>query len=396
MPRNIGRDPRLPRKALQFGKQRPVLGFCPRLDRTFIQSFFFVGDDEIEIEIDGVAEALATRTRAIRIVKRKQPRLGLFVAAAVVLALEALRKTQPLRRSLISIANRGFENHFARLAISDLDRVDNARALVRRDDQTVHQPKHRHGEIDVQQRLRSRELKHLPVLKQPVEPAFAQIEQARLHRIRGQFRLDRSFLRARLLGALLFRILHGNCVRLNRKEHIQPRPLAQSQQPLDNFVHRIFFHFLPAQQAVRAPDARKQQPQIIEDLRRRGDGRTRIARGVLLLDGHGRRDAIDHVDIRLLNPLQELPRIGGERLHIPPLPFGVDRIERKRGFPRPRHARNHGQSVVLDLKIDVLEVVNPGPANHYAIARHLPLALQAVQKSLPNLSIICVGGTSFV
>ena len=40
------------------------------------------------------------------------------------------------------------------------------------------------------------------------------------------------------------------------------------------------------------------------------------------------------------------------------------------------------------LKINVLEVMNPGPANHNAICSHLPLALQTDQNAQPNLSII--------
>jgi hypothetical protein len=43
---------------------------------------------------------------------------------------------------------------------------------------------------------------------------------------------------------------------------------------------------------------------------------------------------------------------------------------------------------VLNLKINVFEVMNPGPADHNAICRHLPLALQTDQNALPNLSII--------
>jgi hypothetical protein len=43
---------------------------------------------------------------------------------------------------------------------------------------------------------------------------------------------------------------------------------------------------------------------------------------------------------------------------------------------------------VLDLKIDVLEVMNPGPANNNAICGHLPLTLQKDQNAQPNLSII--------
>ena len=43
---------------------------------------------------------------------------------------------------------------------------------------------------------------------------------------------------------------------------------------------------------------------------------------------------------------------------------------------------------MLNLKINVLEVMNPGPANHNAICRHLPLVLQTDQNEQPNLSII--------
>ena len=57
----------------------------------------FVRYDQVKIEIDGVAEALAARTRAVWIVERKQPRLRLLIAEIALLAFEALGKTQPLR-----------------------------------------------------------------------------------------------------------------------------------------------------------------------------------------------------------------------------------------------------------------------------------------------------------
>ena len=175
---------------------------------------------------------------------------------------------------------------------------------------------------------------------------------------------------------------------VNGKEHIQPRAFAQPKQPRGNFVHRIFLHFLPAEQAVSASNPGKEQPQVIENLGSGSDGRPRIARGVLLLDGDGGRDPVDQIDIGLLNPLQKLPGIGRQRLHITPLPLGIDRIESKRRLARSGDSGHHRKSVVLNLKIDVLEVMNPGPAYHNAVCRHLPLALQTDQKTQPNLSII--------
>ena len=177
-------------------------------------------------------------------------------------------------------------------------------------------------------------------------------------------------------------------MRLNRKEHIQPSALAQSEQAVGDFVHRIFFHFLTALQAVSASDAGEEQAQVIEDLGGGGDGRARIAGGILLLDGNGGRDAVDQIDVGLLNPLQKLARVCGQRLDVTALAFSVDRVEGKRRFAGTGDPGDDGQSVVLNLKINVLEVMNPGPANHNAICRHLPLALQTDQNAQPNLSII--------
>ena len=222
-------------------------------------------------------------------------------------------------------------------------------------------------------------------MKNAVETAFAQIEQARFDRIGGQIGLGRLFLSARFLGALLF---GSGYVRLNRKEHMQASAVAQSEQAVRDFVHRILLYFLAALQAVSTSDAGEEQPQVIEDLGSGGDGRARIASGVLLLDGNGGRDPVDQIDVGLLNPLEKLARICGQRLDVTALAFGVERVEGERRFARTGDAGDDGQSVVLDLKINVLEVMNPGPANHNAVCRHLPLALQMDQNPLPNLSII--------
>src|SRR5664279_3203097 len=73
--RNFGQA----REAFKLREQRPVFWLGPGFDRAFIQGLAFVGNDQVEIEIDGVAEALATRAGAIRIVERKQPWLRLFI-----------------------------------------------------------------------------------------------------------------------------------------------------------------------------------------------------------------------------------------------------------------------------------------------------------------------------
>ena len=371
---------------LQFGEQRPVFWFGPGLDRPLVQSFAFVWNDEVEIEIDGIAKALAARTRAIRIVERKQARLGLVVAAAIVLALKTLRETQPLRSlargRALCISRRGFKNNLARLPISNLNCVDDSGTLVRGNNKTIHQPENGFGKIDVKQRFGSRELENLAILKQAIKAALAQLEKPGLDRVGRQAHLGRLFLSTRLFGALF---LGSGNQRLNREKHIQASALAEGHQAFHDFIHCVFFYFLAAEQAVGSSDTGKEKAQIIEDLGRGGNCRSRIACGIFLLDRYGGRNSVDQVDVRLLDPFQKLARVGRQRFDVTTLALRVDRIEGERRLPRTGDAGNHGQSVVLNLKINVLEVMNSGPANHNAVCRHLPLALRIDQNSLPNL-----------
>ena len=84
-----------------------------------VQRFRFVGNDQVEIEVDGVAESLAARASAVRIVEREQPRLGLLVAHVAGLAFEALGETQALR--WLVVARGRLEDDLAGLAIADFD-----------------------------------------------------------------------------------------------------------------------------------------------------------------------------------------------------------------------------------------------------------------------------------
>ena len=74
-------------------------------------------------------------------------------------------------------------------------------------------------------------------------------------------------------------------------------------------------------------DARPQQAHVVVDLGDRGDGRARVARGRLLLDRDGGREAVDMLDIGLLHHLEELARIGAKALDVAALALGIDGVE---------------------------------------------------------------------
>ena len=51
---------------------------------------------------------------------------------------------------------------------------------------------------------------------------------------------------------------------------------------------------------------------------------------------------------------------GGERLDVPPMPFGVQRVERERRFPGARDPGDHHELVPGDRDADIFEVVLAG------------------------------------
>src|SRR5690606_29288124 len=64
-----------------------------------------------------------------------------------------------------------------------------------------------------------------------------------------------------------------------------------------------------------------------------------------------------------LHHFKELARIGAQALHITPLPFGIDRVERERRLPRPGKASDDDQFLARQLDIEALEIVLAGAAN---------------------------------
>ena len=152
---------------------------------------------------------------------------------------------------------------------------------------------------------------------------------------------------------------------------------------------------LDAAAAVQAGDgaaAGVEEAEVVVDFGCGGDGGARIARGVLLLDGDGGGEAVDEVDVGLLDALEELAGVGGERFDVAALAFGVDGVEGERGLARTRDAGHDGELVVGDVEVDVLQVVDARAAYDDAFVRHGPGSAgtphRLVQNRLPKLLII--------
>ena len=146
----------------------------------------------------------------------------------------------------------------------------------------------------------------------------------------------------------------------DRRVDREPRPLLELQHLVDDRVEALPRDRLAADRAVRTPDPRVEQAQVVVDLGHGADRRARVARGRLLVDRDRRAEAVDVVDVRLLHHLQELPRVGRERLDVPALALRVDRVEGERRLAGAGQPGDADEAVPRQPDGDVLEVVLAG------------------------------------
>ena len=167
--------------------------------------------------------------------------------------------------------------------------------------------------------------------------------------------LDALIALAQEFGEFLF--VFALAAAHDRRQHIDARAVGQRQHAVDHLRHGLAFDRQTSGRRVGHADARPQQAHVVVDLGDGADGRARVFRGGLLLDGDGRRQAVDLVDVRLLHHLQELPRIGRQALDIAALALGIDGVEGERRLAGTRQAGEHDQLVARNGDVDVLQIV---------------------------------------
>jgi hypothetical protein len=364
-PRHVHRNAVLLRGTLQLSEVGAVFRTVPWVDRAFIQGLRFVRNDEIEVEVDSVAEALAARTGSVGIIEGKKARLGLAISAVAIHTLKGGGKPEPAAVcARFRIPRNDFVDDLLCFTITDLCRIDDARAVLERDGDSIHENIDGLREFNLQQRLRRGEFVDDSILIEAIEAALAQIGEAVLQSVTERRagslarRLFCGFLRTRGLfraglGSGLSRDGRpglGN----NRKERVEARAVPERQHRLGDFVDCIPLHNAIADDAVHCSAAGVEQSHVVIDFCRRGDGRAGVAGGVFLFDGDSRGQSVDQIDIRFLDALKKLPRVSRQGLDVAPLALRVDGVEGQRRLSRAGDAGDHRQLAVRYLAIDVL------------------------------------------
>ncbi len=345
---------RLLRQVLPFGVEREaeVLGqrgegldvigrrrLRPRRDGALAQRGVLVGDHQIGVDVLLEPEPAAFRAGAERVVEREQPRLDLGDGEAGHRAGEFLREDDALGVCIAAAVGLGAGG----LAVGELDHrhaVGELQALLER----IRQPRAdvalHHQAVD----------HHVDVVG---EFLVERLDLADL--VKGAVDLDALIALLEKLGELL--AVLALAAAHHRRQHIDARAFRQRQHAVDHLRHGLAFDRQSGRRRVGDADARPQQPHVVVDLGDGADGGARVLRGGLLLDGDGRRQPVDLVDVRLLHHLQELARVGRQRLHVAALALGVDGVEGERGFAGAGQAGEHHQLVARNGHVDIFEIV---------------------------------------
>ena len=157
-----------------------------------------------------------------------------------------------------------------------------------------------------------------------------------------------------------------------RRAQLDLRALRERQDGLQDLARRPARCRLAGARAARLADGCEKQVQIAGDIGHGADGRARVAADRLLLDGDHGRQAEDEIHVRLGDLGDEPLRVARQRLHVPPLPLGVEGVERQARLARAGEPCDDDELVARDLDRDVLEVVHARSLHGDGCARRGP------------------------
>ena len=317
---------------------------APHADRALGQRQVRIGDDQLGVDFHPGAQAGAVRAGPPGRVERERPRLELLERQVVVEAGQVLG-VHPLPVGVV---------------LRQVDEVehDDAAGQAERRLHRVGQPPP--GRLLHRQPVDDHLDGVLLVLLQGRQLARARgrVVEPDRHAVHPGPRVALRLQVAEQLGVLALAAAD------DRREHLEPGVLVELQHPVHDLLRRLPGDRPAADRAVRLADPGEQQPQVVIDLGNRADRGPRVAAGGLLVDGDGRGQAVDEVDVGLVHLAEELPGVGRQRLDVPALALGEDRVERQAGLARAGQSGEDDHGVPGQVQRDVLEVVLAGTADY--------------------------------
>ena len=337
-PRGVHVDAGIGGDRVQHPREVLGVGAAPRGDGPVVQGQVRVGDDELGVDLERRAEAVAGRAGAVGRVEREVARRRLFEAAAVDGAHEVLAE----REQIVVGGGLALPAHDLQLGhpVGQLQG-----GLQRVGEPAVDALAHDQAVDDDLDRVLLVAGQALGALQELVDVDDLAVDPGAHEALPGEV------LEQRLVLAL--------AAAHDRRQHLEPSALGEQEHAIDDLLRRLAAEPGAVLRAVLDADAGVQQPEVVVDLGDRADRRAGVAAGRLLVDRDGRRQPLDDVDVGLVHLPEELAGVGRQRLDVAPLALGVDRVEGQARLARSREAGEHDQLVAGQFDVDVLEVVLP-------------------------------------
>ncbi len=149
----------------------------------------------------------------------------------------------------------------------------------------------------------------------------------------------------------------------NRRHHGDALALSELKNALNDLVGGLPRDGPAAIGAVGRAHRCIEQAQVIVNLSNGADGGTRAAAGGFLLDGDGRAQSFNGVDVRPFDLVKKLARVCRKRFNVAALPLGINGVERKRAFAGAGEAGDHRERVARDAHVDVAQIMLARPAH---------------------------------
>ena len=140
----------------------------------------------------------------------------------------------------------------------------------------------------------------------------------------------------------------------HRSKKLHLRPLLLLHEEIHHLVHGLLLNLSSAHGTMGQPHSCIEKTHIIVDFRDCTYRGTRISVCRFLVNGNRGRKSLYKLHIRLFHLSEELPRVGGKRLHIAPLSLRINRIECKRGLAGARKSGKNHQRISRNIQIDML------------------------------------------
>jgi hypothetical protein len=236
-----------------------------------VQRLAGVRHDQLRIDVERGAEAVAGRAGAEGVVEGKQARLDLVDGETRDRTGEARGMAGPLAGIGVLREGQAFGQGQRRL-----EAVGQARLQTG----AHHQPVDHHFDVVLALLVERRGLVDLgerAVDLDPLETALLQFGQ--------------------LLAVLALATAH------DRRQQVESRALGQLHDPVDHLADGLALDRQAGGRRIGDADPGEEQAQVVVNLGHRADRRARVLGGRLLLDRDCRREAFDRIDLGLLHQL---------------------------------------------------------------------------------------------